>query len=601
MNKNHRQLAIRIALTVLLSGSVFMFSSCKEGIVENSSVSSTDQTEEVQIETADIRDPYEAEGMNFSVKSGFYDSPFYLEISVPEGSTVYYTLDGSVPDTGSSEYTDRILITDRSDEAAVLSSHTDIVPEDISGAYTNSMPEVQKEKATVVRSIVVDKNGTQSKVVTNTYFVGDALSSEKYKGLKIISLVTSENDLYDYEKGIYVMGKTYDDWKNSDEYDYMTEEWDIPANYTQKGREWEKPAAIQIFEDGKPVITDDVGIRIHGGATRSYPQKSFNVYFRKDYGSSKLEYDLFSGNVKSQSDGSAITKFDTFILRNGGNDAMYTRFRDKLVQSLVSHRDFLTQGMEPCIVYLDGEFWGHYEITEKLDRTFVSAHYGVPKKEICIIKKDSFDSGSEETFKEWEELKQWISETDFSDQSEYEKLCERVDMKGYMEYISAEIYIDNANWGSSNSAMWKAEKIDESNPYADGKWRFIMFDTEYSSAIYENTTPQKDSFSRLTNSHGFLGVLFNAVLKNESFKKEFSKTFMDVIDNDFSDERVATEIDRLEKEYCDFSSETISRFWGNINGMDDPKYFYAQNVGILKDFYAKRRSSITKHLSKYIN
>lgn len=598
MKKNYRQIAVRSGLVVLLAGSAFTFSSCKEQTVENSSVSETSQAENVKIDVADISDPYEAEGMNFSVKSGFYDSPFYLEISVPEGSTVYYTLDGSVPDTGSSQYTDRILITDRSDEAAVLSSHTDIVPEDISGAYT--VPEVQKEKATVVRAVVIDKNGSQSKVVTNTYFVGDALSPEKYKGLKIISLVTSENYLFDHEKGIYVMGKTYDDWKNSDEYDYMTEEWNIPANYSQKGREWEKPAAIQIFEDGKPVITDDVGIRIHGGATRSYPQKSFNIYFRKDYGSSKLEYDLFSGNVKSQSDGSAITEFDTFMLRNGGNDAMYTRFRDKLAQSLVSHRDFLTQGMEPCIVYLDGEYWGHYEITEKLDRTFVSAHFGVPKKEICIIKKDLLDSGSEDTFAEWSELKNWIKETDFSSQSEYEKLCELVDMKSYMEYVSAEIYIDNANWGSSNSAMWKAEKTDENNPFADGKWRFIMFDTEFSSAVYDSTTPFRDTFASLLNSNGFVGMLFKAALNNETFKEEFSKTFIDVIDNDFADERVASEIDRLEKEYCDFSSETISRFWGNINGMDDPKYFYSQNVGILKDFYAKRRSSITKHLSKYL-
>ena len=75
---------------------------------------------------------------------------------------------------------------------------------------------------------------------------------------------------------------------------------------------------------------------------------------------------------------------------------------------------------------------------------------------------------------------------------------------------------------------------------------------------------------------------------------------MDVINNDFSDERVAAEIDRLEKEYWDFSAETIMRFWDNINGMDDPKYFYSQNVGILKDFYAKRRESITKHLQKYV-
>ena len=128
----------------------------------------------------------------------------------------------------------------------------------------------------------------------------------------------------------------------------------------------------------------------------------------------------------------------------------------------------------------------------------------------------------------------------------------------------------------------------------------MLFRSEFSSAVYDSTTPFRDTFASLLNSNGFVGVLFKAALNNETFKEEFSKTFMDVIDNDFADERVASEIDRLEKEYCDFSSETISRFWGNINGMDDPKYFYSQNVGILKDFYAKRRAPITKLLSKYV-
>ncbi len=601
MKKYYRQIAVKLALAVLLSGTACMFSSCNGQNFGNSSFSDTKQNgdEDVKAEVVYIRDPYEAEGMNFSVKSGFYSSPFYLEISAGEGNTVYYTLDGSIPDTGSNRYNEPILITDRSDEPAVLSAHTEIVPEDINGEYV--LPEIKNEKATVIRAIAVDKAGNKSNVVTDTYFIGDALSAEKYKGIKIISLVTSENDFFDHDNGIYVLGKTYDEWKNGPDHDFMTEEWDIPANYKQKGREWEKPVSVQIFEDGKPAVAEDAGIRIHGSATRSYPQKSFNIYFRKQYGSSKLDYDLFSGNVKSQSDGSAITKFDTFMLRNGGNDADSVRFRDRLVQSLVSHRSFLTQRMEPCIVYLNGEFWGHYEITEKLDRDFVSAHYGVPKKNICIIKNESLDKGSEETFAEWEELKQWISVTDFSDQSNYEKLCERVDMQGFMEYVSAEIYIDNVSWGASNVSMWKAEKTDESNPYADGRWRFIMFDTEYSSAVYVDTQAYRDSFAYLLKSKGFAGVLFNAALKNENFKIEFTSTFTDVAENDFSDERVLAEIERLENEYHDFATETIYRFWGSADDMDSVQFNYDDNIAVLKDFYLNRRELITGYLSEYIN
>ena len=87
---------------------------------------------------------------------------------------------------------------------------------------------------------------------------------------------------------------------------------------------------MQFFENGELAASQDVGIRIHGGATRSYSQKSFNIYARGGYGAPKLEYDLFSGKVMSKSVGKPVTVFDTFVLRNGGNDAMYTRFSESL-------------------------------------------------------------------------------------------------------------------------------------------------------------------------------------------------------------------------------------------------------------------------------
>ena len=542
--------------------------------------------------------PYEAEGMRFSVKSGFYPTGFDLEISAPEGAKIYYTLDGSVPTSKSELYDSPIPVYDRSDDENRLSTRTDIAQP--AESAEDFVPRRNIDKATVVRAMMTDKNGIQSHVVSNTYFIGFDEKADYYRNVKVVSLMTDEDSLFGYDNGIYVLGRAYDEWRNGTGYDPETPEWSIPANYTKKGREWERAAAIQFFEEGHPVAAEDVGIRIHGGATRSYSQKSFNVYARKDYGAPKLEYDLFSGNVKRRSDGTPVTSFDSFILRNGGNDAMYTRFRDKLIQSLVSDRQFLTQGMEPCIVFINGEYWGHYEITEKPDSDFISTHYGVPAKDICIIKKEELEDGSGETFAEWEELRKWIKSTDLSQDTAYAELCEKVDMQGFMEYISAEIYVNNADWGKANSIMWKAQTPDSSSPYADGKWRFVMFDTDFSTGIYGRAQADEDSFQKLLETDCFLADLFSSALKNESFRTQFRDTFMDIADNCFAPEISVAETDRLSAEYHDMTTDTYDRFWSGWFGGFSSESSYSDSVGAVREFFGARYDYITEYLGKYV-
>ena len=561
----------------------------------------TDTTAEITTEVpAEVKTvPFDAEGMHFSAVSGFYEGSFYLDITADEGSTVYYTLDGSVPTADSQKFTQPILISDRSSEPNVLSAFTDIAQpaEDMS----DELPDEPVDKATVVRAIAVDKNGVQSGTVTNTYFVGFSSKADYYQDVKIVSLITDEDNLFDYENGIYTSGKTFDDWKNSDEYDIETPHWAMPGNYTQKGREWERPASVQFFEDGELRCSQDIGIRIHGGATRSYPQKSLNIYARKDYSASKLSYDIFSGTVRNQTDGSPVTGFDSFMLRNGGNDATYTRFRDKLIQSLVPDRQFLTQGMEPCILFINGEYWGQYEITEKLDKSFIKAHYGIPKKDVCIIKRDELEEGSEETFEQWQELRAWINATDFSDASAYEELCGKVDMQGFMDYISTEIYIENYDWGAPNSAMWRAQTADGSSPYADGKWRFILFDTEYSSGMYGRAAAYNDSFARLLEDDCFLADLLRAAMKNEGFRSEFMKTFTDIAENNFSDERVDNAITELSEKYSDMVTDTFDRFWRSSAGGYSARSNYDGSVSELREFFSERRGYIMKYIENHMS
>lgn len=534
----------------------------------------------------------------FSVQGGFYDSPFDLTINVPADTTVYYTLDGSTPDTSSATYISPISVNDPTPSQNKISAITNIIPPSMWGDGATA-PREPVDKAFIVNAVAVDGQGNASDTVSAAYFIGYANKPSYYQNMKVISLTTDNENLFDHEKGIYVLGKVFEDWRNDPSSDRTLDTWNMPANYNRKGAEWERPATIQIYKDGKLAHSQNVGIRIHGGATRSESQKSFNVYARSDYGATKLDFDLYSGELRSEATGKKIKEFDSFMLRNSGNDCQGTRFRDKLNQELVSDRDILTQAMQPAVVFINGEFWGHYEITEKLDEDFVDAHYKVGKKNVCIIKNENLDEGDPETFEEWKQLRDWVKTTDLSNDENYRQLCEKIDMQSFADYVSAEIYFNNWDWGENNTAMWKSTAIDPENPWSDGKWRFILFDTEYSLNIYNNTPPNTDSFRQLTEKKCFLADLLKNAVKNEEFRQQLCITFMDMANYNFNTNRITERINGYDSVYRDLAIDTMYRFWASWNGKQGNVNTYNDQLGQVKSFYQSRYQSAASHLKNF--
>lgn len=515
------------------------------------------------------------ESPTLSVMSGFYDNEFDLTLSAPEGTKIYYTVDSSDPTAESTEYTEAIKVLNPKN---IEKEETPVeTPEDKKtaaknpmGGFNPFMPQgsnqtevLNNKSAFVVRAVAVDSKGNVSDPVCGIYFIGLKDTKSYYQNLKVISIVTDSSNLLDSKTGIF-------------------------TNYSKKGREWEREANLQIFSGGNYSYEQNVGIRVHGGYTRSLTQKSLNVYARGDYGATSFDYDLFSGNLISESTGEPITEFDSFILRNAGNDSEYSRFRDKMNQTLVSDRDFLTQGMEPCIVFVNGAFYGHMEITEKISTDYIKAHTDVGKKNIVIIKNQELDEGDEEDLQEYNDLWAWIKATDFSEDSAYEELCSKIDMNNFADYMSSNIYIGNKDWGSNNVCMWKSKKIKEENPYMDGKWRFNMFDTEYSSNLYNQIPATTNTFTQLMYQKSFLTDLFNGALKNENFKKLFVTTFMDIAGNNFDNEKVNSLIDELSTSYEEFATDTLKEIYNKTS--------YASEVTKIKTFFSSRYASIVKSM-----
>ena len=535
----------------------------------------------------------------FSRVSGFYDDPFELMILSEEGLSVYYTRDGSIPDEKDTLYTGPLEVTDRSHEKNVLSDRTDIIAPN---KWGDAMAPLMKvDKADVIRAVAVDGQGNRSAVSTAVYFIGYQDKAEFYRDYKVISLAVDPGDLFDPARGIYIQGNSFDEWLHSDAYDLSLDEWLIPGNYLNRGREWERQARMQIFDGGTEVFSGEVGIRIHGGASRDSEQKSFNIYTRKEYGTKVIDYDLYDGENISEAEDEPITKYDSFILRNCGNDNKFSRIRDHLIQGLVWGRNFITQAMTPCLVFIDGEFWGHYEITEKLTDDFIHDHFGIQKKNVVLMKNDEVEEGTEEDGQEFAAFRDWIRETDFSDEEAYRQLEEQVDLDGLAEYLAVEFYICNWDFGDNNFAYWRARETDPDNDWADGKWRFILYDTEYSTGLYGTVKPDENAIERLREKGGSISNLFFAAMENPEFREKFADTYDDLTTSEFADNLVRDAVMELYGRNVDIILATYDRFWPTWPGGPNGANVLMSQVQDILNFFEERRQYSDEHVAKLLS
>lgn len=388
---------------------------------------------------------YDRTGLAFSRESGFYDEPFLLELSAPAGTKIYYTLDGSVPDENAFLYTDPIVIDDATVHPNVYSMRTDMAYEATMDGIPYKLPDYAVDKCTVVRAVYQDMDGKCCDLKTESYFVGYD-GKKGYSDMNVISVVTDPDNLFDYDDGIYVFGRRFDT-----ELDEDGNHIDETENFTQHGFLWERPADIQFFNARrKTVLKQSCGVRVQGGGSRSGLPKSLNLYARENYGMAKRFYtDLFGTGYMA----------DTLTLSAGGQDTI-AKFRDMFVSALTRERDFCTMNYEPCVLFLDGEYWGVYWLTERYTETYLSHYYDIDRDNALIVKNGRPESESDEDWSIYDGAMNYLRETDFSDAANYQALNDVIDLQSYLDYYATEIYIARGvDWpGGTNEALWRVRE-----------------------------------------------------------------------------------------------------------------------------------------------
>ena len=254
----------------------------------------------------------------------------------------------------------------------------------------------------------------------------------------------------------------------------------------------------------------------------------------------------------------------------------------------------------PCILFLNGEFWGFYWIREKADDEYIEAIYGIDKENVAVIKNGEVESGAESDLKEFNEFIAWAQAADMSQKENYERFCETIDVQSFMDYVTVQTYLNNADWINgyvNNWQVWHTRTVDNFLPKADGKWRFIFYDIEYSAGLYyaENTSYAYDSLknNRAGSVYDFLSLLDN-LMANPEFAEQFEKNYLRIIEECFEPGMV-NELISSYVEVCQTATkDTFYRF-----GMGWAADGYGDSVSHLRAFFNKRPEYAKKYLEEF--
>lgn len=497
----------------------------------------------------------------FSSASGFYQEPFALSLTAEKGESIYYTLDGSTPTSESALYTSPIMIYDATDLENHYASIGNISSE---GDY---QPDDRIDKGTVVKAFCINEAGETSEIVSQVYFV-DFNGKEGYDDVKVMSVEGDPADFFSEDRGIYVLGDRYQDWINYRE----DMGYSFAANYTHADRTAERAVTATLFDADKKLIGEErIGVRIRGGASRNLRQKGFNFYTRNTYGE-----DLLGLGSK--------------MLRTSGSiDTNVTMLRDVFNQSLVEDRHLETQPGEPCMLFLNGEYWGLYNLQTRFTEEYFQEKYGLEEDNVIMIKQDKRVSvGRDSDMDLYSELISYAQEQDLSRPEAYERIGQMMDIQSFIDHYCFEIYIGNTDWPLNNVCCWRSRTDTGETEYEDGRWRWGLYDTDESTGIYEDGMGTYSSNPFLEDAHWFgtplTTPLMSNLIENEQFRKQFAVTFMDMINKNFAYQHVHDKLYEMAEIYAAPMVKSYSRFNGEAYTSDT----FWENIALIDEFYEKR-------------
>lgn len=577
-------LVILVILFIAVLTGTFLLEAQYQDVAQT--VASTDVEEKVETtKTSTISFASKESAIHYSLTDYFYKETQTLELSTKESDieSIYYTLDGTMPDS----------------ESGIL--------------YEEPIELVSQTKKKLVNSYTIRacgkrEDGSFSEIQTHSYFVGEGVE-ERFDCL-VVSLTTDPNNLYNYEDGIFVTGKIRDEYieENPD----ITIQPDSPANFNVRGMESERPVDVEMFtEDGTCIISQKAGMRVSGGWSRANEQKSIKLIARSSYeeGMGSFDYEFFKD--ASTLDHRKITSYKRLVLRNNANDNGYAFLRDETISECAKDTQLMdVMYARPAAVYLNGKYYGFAWLHSVYDNDYFNAKNGndeeigtwgvldVKERNHLFEEKEEMDLVDQDMLNRYKEVNSYCN-IDLTKDENFEALSQLIDVDSFLWYYAVQAYIGNTDWPNNNNKVYRyytddevaaieeaakegassltQEKVlsTEANATAynamDGKFRWLLFDTDFSLGLY-NALPTQETITDLLRPFSDTSSpLLIALLKRDDIKEKYITILCDLMNDIYSPEKVKKVI--LEKEALrlheltyDFKYGSMLPYsWGNLD------------------------------------
>lgn len=412
----------------------------------------------------------------------------------------------------------------------------------------------------IIKAIAIKDNYIESTIQSRLYIVG------RQHTLPVISLQTNNDNLFSMQSGILVQG-------------YFN-------NYRQ---EWYKPINFDYYEsDGTLGVTFNGGMKLVGQDSREQPQKSMAIYLKKEYGLKNITYPFFDDDA---------TTIKSFVLRNSGEDPNRIRIKDTfLSEVLKGQMDIDMQKYRAVVVYINGKYYGLYNLREKLNENYIVSNYEIEKGNIDLIKGvDNVQAG---TITEYNNLLNYLRNHDTRKEEVYKYLETQIDIDEVINYWIVQTYYRNTDTG--NIRYWKEHN--------GGKWRIMLFDQDWS--MYPSTYKTPDLFYPfLPNGHGtgnyFSTLMTYKLYQNETFKDKYLTTFAYHLKNTFNPDRMLSILDNMIKEVESEMPYHIDRWYNeyktsNMNPIKNMDMWY-NNLDKFRTIIKERYSIVLNSIQKEFN
>ena len=395
---------------------------------------------------------------------------------------------------------------------------------------------------------------------------GKTIFKEQTTDLPIVSIIMDVRDLLSSSDGIYVPGN---DWYNGTN-DNLFKSWFMrKGNYSRRGEVSSRSAYVQIFDTTRSeLFSGSVGLRIHGNATRSYPQKSLRI-------SAKDEplIDIWGAEVES------------FILRNGGNTWETTMIGDLLCQNLVAKTRLMRQKGESCVVLINGYYWGIHNFRDRLKVENLAIRNNCLPEDISIWEGWRLDKGHLNRGRKLEYL---LNTAKANGTVDYADLENEIDLKEFAQYVLIEVFLGNGDWPNNNFYMVKTRK---------GKWHPVLTDLDFCLGYNGIVKPEENGFERLLNTGSACKYLFRSLLTHETFRKllinEYQKLAKAGV---FSEDHFNSEFEYLTSRIAPEIPRQISR-WRKLGS----KNKWSKETRAMHTFYTARLKHFEEHFQELIN